>query len=99
MLINLNERTIIYILNCLNIVLKRLYNKQIIEEYFNIDNYFDDYENIKLIHRIISLEANKKIYNIENEIFFEGQKNYLMSKEKDFKFLKNNKKILTNQKR
>lgn len=99
MIINLNEKTIIYILNCLNIVLSKLYNRQFAEEYFNIDNYFDDYNNIELIHRIISLESNKQIYNIENEVFFEGQKNYLMTKEKDFKFLKNKKNILTYIKR
>lgn len=99
MLINLNEKTIIYILNCLNIVLSKLYNKQFNKEYFNVDNYFDDYNNIELIHRIISLEANKQIYNIENEVFFEGQKNYLMTKEKDFKFLKDKKKIFIYSKR
>jgi hypothetical protein len=63
-----------------------------VEDYFNIDNHYDDYENIKLIHRIISLSANKEIYNIENDVFFLGQKKYLFTKEKDFEFLKENEK-------
>lgn len=65
--------------------------KKDISYYYNFDNYYEDYFNLNLLHRRISVKANVEYYNINNFNLFVGQKDYLNSKEKDFKILKNNK--------
>lgn len=96
MQIDLNERDIIHLLNCINICLYYLkYHTQEIKKdisyYYNFDNYYEDYFNLNLLHRRISVKANMEYYNINNYNFFIGQKDYLNTKEKDFNILKNNK--------
>lgn len=96
MQIDLSERDIIHLLNCINICLYYLkYHTQEIKKdisyYYNFDNYCEDYFNLNLLHRRISVKANMEYYNINNYNFFIGQKDYLNTKEKDFNILKNNK--------
>ena len=96
MKLDISERDVIYILNCININLHYLkYHTQEIKKdisyYYNFDNYYEDYFNLNLLHRRISVKANVEYYNINNFNLFVGQKDYLNSKEKDFKILKNNK--------
>lgn len=97
MQIDLSERDIIHLLNCINICLYYLkYHTEDIKKdlsyYYNFDNYCEDYFNLNLLHRRISVKANMEYYNINNYNLFIGQKDYLETKEKDFKILKNNKK-------
>lgn len=94
--LELSERDVIYILNCININLHYLkYHTQEIKKdisyYYNFDNYYEDYFNLNLLHRRISVKANMEYYNIDNYNLFIEQKDYLNTKEKDFKILKNNK--------
>lgn len=98
--VELSEKNLIYILNCLNLCLRCLeYHYEIddirneTKRYFNIENYATDYENIRTLHRILSSKGNKDIYNITDDVFFRGQADYLCSKEKDFKILQNKKNI------
>lgn len=96
MKLDFSERDVIYILNCININLHYLkYHTQEIKKdisyYYNFDNYYEDYFNLNLLHRRISVKANVEYYNINNYNLFVGQKDYLNTKEKDFKILKNNK--------
>lgn len=96
MQIDLSERDIIHLLNCINICLYYLkYHTEEIKKdlsyYYNFDNYYEDYFNLNLLHRRISVKANMEYYNINNYNFFIGQKDYLNTKEKDFNILKNNK--------
>lgn len=93
--IELSEKQLIYILNSINITLRFMtYHYQItdikeeVKHYFNFDNYNFDYNNLIDLHRILSLSGNKQFYNIINEVFFKGQKDYLCTKEKDFEILK-----------
>lgn len=97
--VELSEKNLIYILNCLNLCLRCLeYHNEIddirneTKRYFNIENYATDYENIRTLHRILSSKGNKDIYNITDDVFFRGQADYLCSKEKDFKILQNKKR-------
>ena len=96
MKLDLSERDVIYILNCININLHYLkYHTQEIKKdisyYYNFDNYYEDYFNLNLLHRRISVKANVEYYNINNYNLFVRQNDYLNTKEKDFKILKNNK--------
>lgn len=93
--IELSEKNLIYILNCLNLCLRCLeYHNEIddirneTQRYFNVENYAIDYENIRTLHRILSSKGNKDIYNITDNVFFRGQADYLCSKEKNLKFYK-----------
>ena len=93
--IYLSEMQIIYILNALSFLLRCMtYHYQItdikseVKKFFNYDNYVDDYNNIMLLHRLISTMGNSQIYNLKNDIFFKGQKDFLCSKEKTFEILK-----------
>lgn len=100
MKIEINERDIIYILNCINITLIYLKyhtkdEKDEISNYYNFDNYNNDYYLLNLLHRRISTKANMEYYNVENYNLFIGQRDYLNTKEKDFEILKNNKNIKT----
>ena len=97
--VELSEKNLIYILNCLNLCLRCLeYHCEIddirneTKRYFNIENYATDYENIRTLHRILSSKGNKDIYNITDDVFFRRQADYLCSKEKDFKILQNKKR-------
>lgn len=96
MKIELSEKQLIYILNCMSISLKFMtYHYQItdikkeITNFFNYDHYNDDYNNIITLHRILSLLGNSEFYGLKNEIFFKGQEDFLCSEEKDFNILQN----------
>ena len=96
MQIDLCEKDLIYVLCCLNYTTYKLKfhtldEKRFLEEYFNFDNYYEDYNNLILIHRNLSLKGNKYFYNIPDDVFFCGQRFYLTSTKKDFKFLKKKK--------
>ncbi len=47
------------------------------------------YNDLILLHRILSLAGNKCFYNTKDDIFFIGQKYYLSTNDKDFEFLRN----------
>lgn len=89
MQIELHEKNIIYILNCINYTINNLNQA---EEYFKRSNYHLYLNDLLIMHRLLSLKGNKYYYNESNNIFFIGQKDYLSSKEKDFEILKYNKK-------
>lgn len=59
-----------------------------VKKYFNYDNYEQNYNDIRLLHRILSTRGNREIYDITYNLFFKGQADYLCTKEKDFKILK-----------
>ena len=93
--VDLSEKNLIYILNSLNFLMRCMeYHYQIndvkkeVEHFFNYNNYYEDYNNIKFLHRFLSTKGNSDIYKIKNNVFFKGQSDYLTTKEKDFKILK-----------
>lgn len=93
--VDLSEKNLIYILNSLNFLMRCMeYHYQIndvkkeVEHFFNYNNYYEDYNNIKFLHRFLSAKGNSDIYKIKNNVFFKGQSDYLITKEKDFEILK-----------
>lgn len=62
--------------------------------YFNYENYYEYYNDLELLHRVISLSANKEIYGIRNQVYFKGQEEYLLKR--NFDFLKKRKTIKNN---
>lgn len=89
----LSERDLIYILNCLDITkhyltYHTLDEKKYLSYYYNFDNYDEDFDSIQNLHRRMSLHFNNELYNLHNEIFFKGQSDYMASKEKDFVLLR-----------
>ena len=99
MIIDLSEKQIIYILNCINYTSLKLAHhptleqKKELQNYFNFENYEDYYNDLLLLHRLISTKGNKELYNLPNEQFFKGQAQYLCSVKKDFSFLEEKKTI------
>lgn len=96
---NLSEKEIIYILNCISITLNFIEwhtyeEKERIKMYFNYENYYEYYNDLELLHRVISLSANKEIYGIRNQVYFKGQEEYLLKR--NFDFLKKRKTIKNN---
>lgn len=94
--LELSEKDVINLLNCINITLRFMKyhtadEKNEISCYYNFDNFADDFYTLNLLHRRISTKANLKFYNYKYGNFFIGQRDYLCTKEKDFKILKNNK--------
>lgn len=94
--LELSEKDVINLLNCINITLRFMKyhtrdEKQEISCYYNFDNYEDDFYTLNLLHRRISTKANLEFYNYKYGNFFIGQRDYLSCKEKDFEILKNNK--------
>lgn len=108
--LQLSEIDIIQILNALSYFRNEITwhetvsQKQRIGMYFNFNDpieYAEQYNLLDNLHKRLSLQANKDLYNIINEYFFEGQKNYLIN-EKSYKLIidnntnyinKNDKKI------
>ena len=93
--IYLSEMQLIYILNSLSFLLRCMtYHYQIndikgeVKKFFNYNNYNNDYNNILLLYRWLSTTGNSEIYNLKNDTFFKGQKDFLCSKEKTFEILK-----------
>ncbi|MDD3304020.1 MAG: hypothetical protein PHP54_03795 [Clostridia bacterium] len=85
----LNERDLIYLLNCMSLTLNfmKWHNpneKSYVEMYFYNENYADDYNSIMVLHRFMSLKGNRVLYNLEDDIFFRGQAKYLIHKNFDF---------------
>lgn len=92
--IDISEKNLIYILNSLNFFMRcmeRHYEitdiKGEVKKYINYDNYYEDYDNIRFLHRVLSTRGNSEIYNISNNVFFKGQADFLATKEKDFEIL------------
>lgn len=73
--------------------------KKKISMYFNFgEEYSQQYDKINLLHKIISTQANREMYNIINDEYFEGQRLYLTNS-KSFKFIhKKSKDIVTRNK-
>ena len=97
--LELSEIDIIQILNALSYFRNEITwhetvaQRQRIGMYFNFKDpieYAEQYNLLDNLHKRISLEANSKLYNIINEYFFEGQKNYLIN-EKSYKLIFDNK--------
>ena len=87
--IELTEKNIVHILNCMSFTLNLLYEhtdkeKLIISRYYDLNNYDEIYDDIRIFHRYLSLLGNSKIYNLSNEVFFEGQKTYMRNKNFDY---------------
>ena len=88
---DLSESDIVYILNCLSITMNYLYyhtpkEKEHLSLYFNFNNYTEDMESLRFLHRRLSCSANKCFYNESNNIIFIGQQRYFTNK--DFSYLK-----------
>lgn len=88
--IYLNEKNLIYLLNCINYVLQNYKDDNIFFKKTNFNQYYND---LILLHRILSLAGNKSFYNVKDDVFFIGQKYYLSTNEKDFEFLHNDEYI------
>ena len=102
--LEISERDVIHILNCINICTHFLKyhtreTKDYIQYYYNFDNYIEDYTNLMLIHRRMSTKANMEYYNVDNYNLFIGQRDYLNTKDKTFKSSTANKNIKQNNKR
>ena len=86
---NFSERDMLYILNCINIVLNYLKyhtreEKQFLDFYFNFNNYDEHYNKLIMLHRILSLNANKYFYEIDDNFFIIRDNNiYKTNKNKD----------------
>ena len=85
MKLEFSEKDIINILNCINITLNFLYEhtlqeKRNLEVYFDFENYYEHFSDLKILHNLISINANKFFYNCSDSIYFKGQENYLNSK-------------------
>lgn len=105
--ITLSEKEIIYILNALRLNTRFLtyhsqYEKSELEFYYNFENYDEYILDLDVIFKRIGLSANEYYYNLKDEIFFEGQRKFILSKEKNFDFLftkfRNRKVIKRNEK-
>jgi hypothetical protein len=92
--IELSEIDIIGILNSLSYFRNEIMwhdsvdQKRRIAMYFNFkdnDEFLNQYDLIDNLHKRISLQANKEMYNKINEYFFIGQQKYLVNK--DYKFI------------
>lgn len=59
----------------------------LISNFMDYNNFCDDYEELRILHRYISTTANYELYNRENDTFFEGQKLFLQKK--NFEYLNN----------
>lgn len=90
---SLSEIDIIGILNCICYFINtvtwndyNIYNRRQVEKYFNFEpgEYANQLDNLKRLRDIISLRANRKIYNCMNDNFFIGQRQYLISRKYDF---------------
>lgn len=55
--------------------------KKELSEYFNFKNYDIYNQDMINLHRRLSLTANEEVYHRENNIFFIGQRDYLISKD------------------
>lgn len=91
--LELSELQIIQILNAISFFINTLtwndynmYNKKQIEKYFNFEpgEYANQLDNLIRLRELISLKANRGIYNIINDSFFIGQRQYLMYRKYDF---------------
>lgn len=43
--------------------------KKFIQFYFDFNDYYENYDKLLILHRIISLKANKYFYNIDDNFF------------------------------
>lgn len=101
---NLSEIDTLFIINALSYYLNEitwhdsLSQKEKISHYFNFEDDFErQYMLVKDLHIRLSLESNRRIYNIINDDFYIGQRQYLLNKKLDFVYNKNKyDKLITN---
>ena len=77
----LSERQIVYILNALSFYLQVIKwhtpsEKKRIQEFFDL--YREDYDRLIILHRLISINANIKFYDVHDSEFFIRQRKYLI---------------------
>lgn len=88
--IDLNEKEIIYILNCICYTKLKLNSEKNLKEkkelmyYFNFNNFNENNFDLEILKGRLATKANKYFYKLNDENFFIGQQRYLSSKEKDF---------------
>lgn len=91
--IELSEVDLIQILNALSyfrneiVWHESLNQKRRIAMYFNFtdpEEYAEQYNLLDNLHKLLSLQANRKMYKIVNNYYFEGQRIYL-SEGKNYK--------------
>ena len=89
--VELSEIEVIEILNALSYFRNEISwhdsveQKRKISMYFNFGNeYSQQYDRIDILHKKISLQANREFYNIINDFYFKGQEKYLSYKNYDF---------------
>ena len=90
MILDLSEKNIVRILNSISLFMMIMNGypskeKMLISNFMDYNNFCDDYEELRILHRYISTTANYELYNRENETFFEGQKLFLQKK--NFEYL------------
>ena len=97
LMLNITELEVIEILNAICYFINsiiwndcNLYNRKQAEKYFNFEpgEYTNQLDNLIRLRDIISVQANKDIYNCINDNFFIGQRQYLISKKYDFLYNK-----------
>lgn len=89
-----SEKELIYLLNSLTITIRflkwhNLEERKLLEQYFNFEDYNNEYFLIDLLYKRLSLAGNKYFYNVKDDIYFIGQKNFLISDKKIFRKKKN----------
>jgi len=96
----LSERDVIQILNTISYFINSLawndcnmHNKRKIEMYFNFEpgEYASQLDDLIKLRDLMSLKANRVIYNCKNDNYFIVQRQYLISK--NFNFLYNKRKM------
>ena len=71
---NFSEKDVLYILNCISISMGFMREhprdeKKFIQFYFDFNDYYENHDKLLILHRIISLKANKYFYNIDDNFF------------------------------
>lgn len=74
-----SENEIIEILKCINITMGFMREhtrdeKKFIQFYFDFNDYYENYDKLLILHRLISLKANKHFYNIDDNFFIKREK-------------------------
>ena len=92
--IKLYETDIIYILNCI-LLSKRILqdgNSEIFSHYFKKSNYYSYIYDLTNLQKVISYQANRELYEYEDNDVFIAHQYWLNHKDKNFDFLKGNER-------
>ncbi len=69
--------------------------KKIVSYYFDFEYYYETYHFLDLIYKRLSLEGNRVFYNLQDEIYYLGQQNFISDlKNQNKKIFRKNKKLL-----